>query len=259
MKVAIVGATGRMGREVIRACNGEQVVAAIGRDELGKDVGVLAGVGSLDVPVSDEFELIAKSDVVIDFSLPSAAEELYQVALEVGVPVVSGTTGLDERQSRLLRALAEEQPVVWAPNFSQGVTLLAHLAALATRAAGPTFDVEIVEMHHRDKRDAPSGTALRLAEKVTEARNLSLEDCVYGRHGDVGPRSDDEVGVMSLRGGSVVGDHKVILAGRSERLELAHIAEERAVFARGAVRAAHWVIGRDVGFYGMRDVMGLAG
>ncbi len=262
--VAVVGATGRMGREVIRALvspdqpgGGFRLVAAVARSAQGVDAGTLAGIGPLGVAVRSDLAPLEGADVVIDFSLPGAASALFSAAAERALPLVSGTTGLDASAEQALKALAAKAPVCWAPNFSQGVTLLMHLARQATVGAGEGFDAEIVEMHHRHKRDAPSGTAVRLAEVVGEAKGIGRDGWVQGRSGEVGARPQKELGVMALRGGTVVGEHTLILAGEGERIELTHRGEDRAIFARGAVRAAAWLRGQAPGLYGMEDVMGL--
>ncbi len=255
-RVGLLGAAGRMGQSLVRVApeEGVTVAAAVDRREVGRDLGVVAGVGALGVPIVAEMDALRDVDVVVDFSLPDAAAQLVELLRGEPLPLVTGTTGLDEGAQEALAALAEVAPVVAAPNFSQGVTLLFHLASLAAATLGEGFDAEIVEMHHRRKIDAPSGTALRLAEVVAEVRGLRV---VHARSGQVGPRSDDELAVLALRGGDVVGEHTLLLQGMGERLELAHRATDRAIFARGALRAARWILGRSPGRYDMSDVMGL--
>lgn len=257
MKVGVFGAGGRMGRSVIRlaAEAGAQIVAAVDRSDLGRDAGLLVGMQPLGVVVGGRVEALEVADVVIDFSAPDASAELFRWAVEVRKPVVSGTTGKGDDLEDAISVLAEVAPVVVAPNFSPGVTLLFELARLASTWAGPAFDAEIVEMHHRAKVDSPSGTAARLATVVGDAKRI--ETFTHGRSGQVGARPDAEIGVMSLRGGDVVGDHTLILAGPGERIELVHRASSRDIFAHGALRAAAWVLGRDPGSYTMNDVMGL--
>jgi len=261
MKVAVMGAAGRMGGAVIRVLaesDGLDLLAAIDRSGEG-DAGLHAGVGSLGVAFTEDVRAIDGSEVVIDFSLPEAAEALFVQCAESKTPVVTGTTNLSDEANAALERLAKRVPVVQAPNFSQGVTLLFDLAARAAKLAGPAFDAEIVEMHHRYKVDAPSGTAKRLAEVVAEAKELGSDPFVHGRSGHTGARTDSEVGVMTLRGGDVVGEHTLFLAGAGERLELTHRATDRTIFARGAVRAARWVTGQAPGRYDMKAVMGLGG
>lgn len=247
-----------MGRELTRALaeSDDEISHVVSRSNVGVDMGALSGVGEIGVALQATFDGIADADVVIDFSLPSASVSFFEYARANRLRVVSGTTGLDEDGLRALDELASEAPVVWAPNFSQGVALLAHLAEVAAKAS-PDFDIEIVEMHHRQKRDSPSGTARFLAERVSAARALSPKNWVHGREGDVGARPSDELGVLSMRGGSVVGDHTIVFAGLGERLELTHRADERAVFAHGALRAARWLVSQPLGRYSMANVMGL--
>lgn len=263
-RVALHGATGRMGRAIVAVLAESSelaLVAAFGSPqdgELGRDAGELAGTRKLGVPIGvlgDSLE----ADVVIDFSTPDALSTLASRCAASRVALVSGTTGLAAPHQAALDELAKVAPVVHAPNMSVGVNVLFHLAEVATRLLGPAFDAEIVEMHHRHKVDAPSGTAVRLAERVAAARGLDPEAAVvHGRSGQVGPRKDDEIGVMTLRGGGVVGEHTLVLAGPGERVELVHRAQDRSIFARGAVRAASWVVGKKPGRYDMPDVLGIS-
>ncbi len=263
VRVALHGATGRMGRAIVAVIaedpNARLAGAYAAPDDaaMGRDAGELAGVGALGVCVASLPDTL-DADVVIDFTHPGAVEAVAARCQVARVPLVSGTTGLGAEQERALDALAEQVPVVHAPNMSVGVNVLFHLAELATRLMGPDFDAEIVEMHHRHKVDAPSGTAVRLAERVAHARGLDPNEAVvHGRSGQVGARRDDEIGVMTLRGGGVVGEHTLLLAGPGERLELTHRAQDRSIFARGAVRAAHWIVDAHPGRYDMADVLGL--
>lgn len=246
-----------MGQSLVRVAGEHacEVVAAVDRNAIGRDVGELAGIGSIGVPIQEELDALADADVVIEFSLPDAAGAVFRAARGWSVPIVTGTTGLHEDAREALEALCAEVAVVAAPNFSQGVTLLFHLAGEAAAKAGPAFDAEIVELHHRMKVDAPSGTAVRLAEIVREAKSIS--QTTTGRSGHVGARPDDEIAVLAVRGGDIVGEHTLYLAGMGERLELTHRATDRAIFARGAMRAATWVGSRSPGRYDMADVMGL--
>lgn len=260
MKLGILGAGGRMGLAVARAIDerGLTLAAAVDRgDKVGRDVGELAGLGPRGVVVVDDLDAFEGCDAVVDFSLPAAACALYERAARWKLPVATGTTGLDAGAAAALDALVAFAPVVAAPNFSQGVTLLFHLAREACTRLGRDFDAEIVELHHRKKIDAPSGTAVRLAEVVQEAR--AIGKVLHGRSGEVGARTDDELAVLAVRAGDIVGEHTLYLAGPGERLELTHRATDRAIFARGAVRAAEWAVGRPPGRYGMEDVMGLRG
>lgn len=259
MRLALVGATGRMGLALARLSAGEgaSLVGAMVSSRspsLGRDLGELAGLGPIGVEVSADLASgLLGADVVIDFSSSEALKALLPLAARAGVAVVSGTTRLDAACERLLDEAARAVPVLWAPNTSIGVHVLAELAAHAVRKLGPGFDVEIVETHHRAKLDAPSGTAQRLAAAVAEAR-AGLEH-VTGREGYIGPRKDEELGIFAVRGGDVIGDHTVHLLGPGERLELTHRATSRDLFARGALRAARFVLGKPAGRYGMGDVL----
>lgn len=238
------------------------LVAAMDRERcelLGQDVGVLTGRSPSGVCItSDVEEFLSNVEVVIDFSIASATSKLLPLCAGQRIPMVIGTTGLDAATRAGLERAAERVPIVFAPNYSQGVNALYFLAARATELLGPTFDAEIIEIHHRHKVDAPSGTAVRLGEVVAEAKRLDPERAVsHGRSGQVGARPLEEIGVMALRGGDVVGEHTVYLVGEGERIELTHRATDRSIFARGAVRAAHWVVDRPAGLYDMADVMGI--
>ncbi|MEM9068856.1 MAG: 4-hydroxy-tetrahydrodipicolinate reductase [Myxococcota bacterium] len=252
-RVGVLGAAGRMGLSIARVATeeGVKIVAAVDRNRPGDDFGEAAGIGRLDVPISSDLAVLQDVEVVVDFSLPDAADALFR---ECKVPIVTGTTGLSAEATQARDDAATRIPVVAAPNYSQGVTVLFHLAAEAARLLGEGFDAEVVEMHHRRKVDAPSGTAVRLAECVAEVRGLTP---VHGRSGQVGARPASEIGVLALRGGDVVGEHTLFLAGLGERLELTHRATDRHLFARGALRAARWIGGRSPGLYDMSDVMGL--
>lgn len=217
--------------------------------ELG--VPIAAAVDAGDDPAA----VIASCDVIVDFSSPAATGALLELAVAHRKPVVIGTTGQPAAERERLRTLAARIPCVWSANYSVGVNLLFHLTGEAARLLGEGYDAEIVEMHHRHKKDAPSGTAARLLEIVLAARRTGAAR--YGRHGLAGPRPTGEVGVHALRGGDVVGDHTVIFAGPGERIELTHKAADRSNFARGALCAAQWVVTQPAGLYDMQDVLGL--
>jgi 4-hydroxy-tetrahydrodipicolinate reductase len=259
MKIAIHGATGKMGLCVARLAAGEgaTIVGAVASPHspsLGRDVGELAGVGTAGVEITaDTASSLLGADVVVDFSTAAALPHLLQLAIRARVAVVSGTTRLDATCERLLDEAARTVPVLWAPNTSVGVQVLAELCALAAQKLGPGFDVEIVEAHHKAKVDAPSGTAERLRNAVEEARRGMRP--VYGREGNAGPRQADEIGVHAVRGGDVIGDHTVHFLGAGERIELTHRATSRDLFARGALRAARFVCGKQPGRYAMVDVI----
>ncbi|MGD0524909.1 MAG: 4-hydroxy-tetrahydrodipicolinate reductase [Polyangiaceae bacterium] len=236
MRLAVVGASGRMGRAVVRLAHaaGVEIVCAVGATDIGRDAGELAGVGAFGTCVVDGLAAIehAKADVVIDFSAPAATLALAPIAAAAGSALVSGTTGLGDDAREAFDRAAARVPVLWEPNMSLGIHVLSELVRRASSALAD-WDAEIIETHHRAKVDAPSGTALRLAESTGRAR----------------------VGMHSLRGGDVIGDHEVHFLGGGERIELAHRATNRDVFAYGALRAARFVAGRAPGRYGLRDVL----
>ncbi|MEY2562092.1 MAG: 4-hydroxy-tetrahydrodipicolinate reductase [Verrucomicrobiota bacterium] len=241
VRVLLVGAKGRMGQAITAAAEGANaaIAAALDQgDDLAREIGAC--------------------DVVIDFSHASATEAICQVCLSANKPLVVGTTGHSDEERALLKKTAASLPVVFSPNFSVGVNALFWLTRKAAEMLGPDFDLEIVEMHHRLKKDAPSGTARKLAEILCEVRKLDYaKNVAHGREGLIGERPAAEIGVHSIRGGDVVGDHTVTFSSRGERLELAHKASSRETFAAGALRAAGWVIGRSPGLYTMEDVLGL--
>ena len=254
-----------MGRQLVAlvADNPETTLSgAIDRSDspaLGQDAGVLAGLSEpLGVRLTDDLAAgLDGADVVIDFSLPEPGMALLSQCERAGVPLVVGTTGLGDAHRAAHARAAQTLPMVVAANYGVGVNVLWALAKRAVELAGPEFDLEIVEMHHHHKVDSPSGTALRLAEVVAEARGLDSGSQVHGRSGIVGARTPSEIGMHALRGGDVIGEHTLVLAGPGERLELTHRAHNREIFARGAVRAALWVCGRPAGLYDMAAVLGL--
>lgn len=255
--VTVVGAFGRMGERVRAALATEpslNLAAALeapGHPALGSEIE--AGVRLGDDPKA----AFAGSSVAIDFSVPSATLANLRVAAESGVAYVTGTTGFDANQWGEVRALSQRTAVLHAPNFSLSVNLLVRLTAEAARILGPDFDAEIVEIHHALKRDAPSGTALRLAEAVAEARGQELaEHLVVKRAGETGARPPGAIGVQALRGGDNPGEHSVYFAGQGERIELIHRSQTRDHFARGAVRAAAWLVGQGPGLYTIDEVLG---
>lgn len=265
MKIAVLGAAGRMGQALTRVlaetpgCAVAGALEAKGSPAIGRDVGELAGLEPLGVAVTDDpLPLFAHVDGVLDFTTPASTTAFAALSAQSRIVHVIGTTGLAEADEAKIEAAARHATIVKAGNMSMGVTLLAALTAQVAGALGPEFDIEILEMHHRHKRDAPSGTSLLLGRAAAEARDISLgERGVRTRDGDVGPRREGDIGFAALRGGDVVGEHRVIFAGPGERIELAHIATDRGIFARGAVRAALWARGRAPGLYSMRDVLGL--
>jgi 4-hydroxy-tetrahydrodipicolinate reductase len=263
MRLIVSGAAGRMGRMVVRTIHesdGLKLTGALERLDspwLGADPAVLAGcpASSLAI-VADPLPLLL--DAIVDFSSPAASVELAGLAAQARIVDVIGTTGLSADDLDRIDAAARHAPIVRSGNMSLGVNLLAALTRRAALALGPDFDIEIVEMHHRMKVDAPSGTALLLGEAAAAARSVALKDhSARGRDGLTGVRRKGDIGFASLRGGTIVGDHSVIFAGEGERVVLSHHAEDRAVFARGALHAALWANGRKPGLYSMADVLGL--
>jgi 4-hydroxy-tetrahydrodipicolinate reductase len=258
MRIGVVGASGRMGRAVIRlaAAGGVSITWGVGASDVGRDVGDLAGTGPLGVPVVERVHGVdfGAVDVVVDFSAPTVTAALAPLAAEGGAAVVTGTTGLDDAARVALAEASRRVAVLVEPNMSVGVHVLAGLVEQAVRALAD-FDVEIVETHHRSKVDAPSGTALRLADVVASARGRDTLQ-VHGRQGKPGARPSSDVGMHAVRGGDVIGDHVVHLLGGGERLELTHRATNRDVFAHGALRAARWLAGKPAGAYTIRDVLG---
>jgi 4-hydroxy-tetrahydrodipicolinate reductase len=240
VRILINGARGRMGQALASAAQ-----------EMGLAVGAATDVGD------DLRSGMAACDVAVDFSAPAATRSLLEAAVAAGKPVVLGTTGHAAGEKAALLALASRVPCVWAGNFSVGVNLLFALTRRAASVLGADYDAEVIEMHHRFKKDAPSGTAARLLEIILEERRLDASALRHGREGLTGERTVAEVGVHALRGGDVVGDHTVLFAALGERLELTHRASDRGIFARGALRAAQWVASRPPGVYDMQDVLGL--
>lgn len=265
MRIAVLGAAGRMGQALTRAlvdtpgCAVAGGLETKGSPAVGQDLGTVAGLDPLGVSVTDEpLGLFAHADGVLDFTAPKATVEFAALAAQARIVHVIGTTGLADADLAKLEAAARHATIVKAGNMSMGVNLLAALTARVAAALGPEFDIEILEMHHRHKRDAPSGTSLMLGAAAAKARGVALaEKGVRARDGDTGPRREGDIGFAALRGGDVVGEHRVIFAGPGERIELAHIASDRGIFARGAVRAALWARGKPPGLYSMADVLGL--
>jgi 4-hydroxy-tetrahydrodipicolinate reductase len=262
--IVVCGAAGRMGRTLIGLIAQDPVVRlvgaleAVGNPTVGQDAGDVAGVGALGVRIQDDFAALARPDhVALDFTSAEAAVAHLRLAVQRKSPIVIGSTGFTPALQADLDELAPHTRCVAAPNMSVGIAVLQRLVRETARALGEEFDPEIVEMHHRMKVDAPSGTALALARTVAEATGRDLSrDAVYGREGLVGKRRAAELGVLALRGGDVVGDHTVIFAGLGERIELTHRAQSRECLARGAIRAGCWLVDQPPGRYGMHDVLG---
>jgi 4-hydroxy-tetrahydrodipicolinate reductase len=265
MGLVVVGAAGRMGRTLIRVIaetGGAAVIGAVeraGSPELGKDCGTLAGLPESGIRITDDpLPLFARADGVLDFTAPAATVAFAELAAQARIVHVVGTTGLSAEDDKKLAAAARHAVLVKSGNMSLGVNLLAMLVRQAARALDADFDVEILEMHHRHKVDAPSGTALLLGRAAAEGRGIDLaQHSVRTRDGHTGARRRGDIGFATLRGGSVVGEHSVFFSGEGETVELAHRATDRAIFARGAVKAALWGRGRKPGLYSMADVLGL--
>jgi 4-hydroxy-tetrahydrodipicolinate reductase len=265
MRVGVIGCGGRMGRTVLREIIAAPDLELVGGAErpdhpdLGRDLGLLVGETACGLVLRDDVsDLLTRAHVLIEFSTPEASLEHARACAARGRPLVIGTTGFSPEQDRELSQLAERFPLLLAPNMSLGINLLLALTEQVARALGPDFDIEILEMHHRSKVDAPSGTALALGRAAATGRGVRLEDAaVRVRDGFTGPRARGSIGFATLRGGDVVGDHAVIFAGEGERLVLQHLASDRRIYARGALAAARWLSGRAPGRYGMRDVLGV--
>jgi 4-hydroxy-tetrahydrodipicolinate reductase len=267
LRIGITGCAGRMGRMLVAeasatpGCRVAAGVEAKGNPALGRDLGDLAGIGAIGVMAGDDpAALFAASDVVIDFSTPEAAAVSARLATQFKKPLLLGTTGLDAAQGEAVRAASKIVPIVWPPNTSLGVTLMLAMVRDAARRLGPEWDIEIVEMHHKHKVDAPSGTALALGHAAAAGRGIDLaHNSARGRDGVTGARKEGTIGFAALRGGEVAGDHTVIFASGHERLELTHRAASRQIFAKGAIKAALWLgePGRKPGLYGMKDVLAL--
>jgi len=265
LSIGILGAGGRMGRALVRAvaeapgCSLAGGIDAPNHPDQGKDLGLLAGLEPLSILLFDEADaLFGAADVVVDFTVPAVTARHAAVAAETGTPYVVGTTGLEAEQQKAIEAAARKVPVVQAANFSLGVNLALALTRKAAAVLDDFFDIEIVEMHHRHKVDAPSGTALALGRAAAEGRGVDLDKVAdRGRDGITGARKRGDIGFAVLRGGNVPGDHTVVFAGDDERIEISHKAGDRMIFARGAIRAAQWAAGKPAGLYSVQDMLGL--
>ena len=264
-RIAVCGAGGRMGRALIaavHAADGATLTAAVERAEsslIGADAGELAGIGRLGVTLAGSLaEVIDQFDVVIDFTAPAATVAHLALCQAHGKAIVIGTTGLNEEQKQQVAAAAAQVPVVYSGNYSVGVNVSLKLLEMAAKTFGDTVDIDVLEAHHRHKVDAPSGTALMMGEAVAGALGRDLKEvAVYAREGHTGPRQREQIGFQTLRGGDTVGDHTVFFFGEGERVEIRHVATNRANFAVGAVRAALWSAAKAPALYDMRDVLNL--
>lgn len=262
IKIGITGVSGRMGTALVQACRAQESMRLVsatvraGSALLGTDAGRIAGTGPMGVEAREVLD--DDLDVAIDFTLPEATLSHVRWCREHRKRIVIGTTGFDAAGKSEVEAAARDIPIVMAPNMSVGVNLCFRLAELAAGVVGETSDIEIIEAHHRHKADAPSGTALRLGEKVAGALNRRLQEvAVYERHGRTGPRPGNAIGFATVRAGDIVGEHTVLFASGGERIEITHRATSRLNFANGALRAARWLSDKEPGLYDMQDVLGL--
>ncbi|MFQ5544471.1 MAG: 4-hydroxy-tetrahydrodipicolinate reductase [Acidiferrobacterales bacterium] len=263
IKAAVTGAAGRMGRSVVTAAVRSQdikVTAAFERSDsnvVGVDAGEIAGVGRLGVPVSTTVS-DGDFEVLIDFSYPDATLDYVDYCRHAGKCMVIGTTGFNDRQRERIADAASDMAIMLAPNMSVGVNLCFRLLDIAARTLGDGVDIEVIEAHHRHKKDAPSGTAVRMGEVLASALGRDLQECaVYGREGITGERPREQIGFLTMRAGEIVGDHTVLFVDDSERVEISHRAQSRMTFANGALRAARWLRNQDKGLFDMQDVLDL--
>jgi len=262
-KIVIAGCCGRMGRIVASLGFNDEAIKIVGatetkgHPEIGNELGRIIGENGLDTKVSDDLEQAAKNaDAIIDFTRPSSTLLNLAVARRAKTPIVIGTTGLTDEELKVLKSASRAIPVLFSANMSIGVNLLFRLAPEIANALGEDYDIEIVETHHNKKKDAPSGTAKRLAELIADAKGASLQDlAVYGREGNVGERRKNKIGIHAVRAGDVIGEHTVIYAGSGERIELTHRALSRDLFAKGALCAAKYIVDKSPGLYNMQDVI----
>lgn len=265
IKVVVAGAAGRMGKRLVALLREDarfRVVGAVDRKDhadIGRDAGEVAGTGPLGIAVTDDIgKALPGAQVVLDFTAPAAAMAHLEAASRQGVAMVVGTTGLSEADLARARELAARVPCVQSPNMSAGVNVLYGILAQVARSLGDGYDIEVIEAHHHFKKDAPSGTAERIAEVLAGALGRDLGAVgVYGRHGLVGERTAREIGVHAVRAGDIVGDHTILFGGNGERIEITHRAHSRDNFAFGAIRAAAWVVGKPAGLYSFLDVLGM--
>lgn len=265
IRIAVAGAAGRMGSRITalsKEYKGLQLAGAFerkGHQDTGRDIGTIIGIGETGVKLSDGLEsVIEHTDVIISFTTVSASTEHLRLAAKSGKAIVIGTTGFSKDDMKEVTGLTDRIPCVMASNMSTGVNLLLKVLHDVAAVLGEGYDVEIIEAHHRMKKDAPSGTALKMAQVIADALQRNLDEvAVYARKGIIGERSPKEIGIQTVRAGDIVGEHTVIFGGLGERIEITHKASSRDTFARGALRAAQWVYGKPAGLYDMQDVLGL--
>lgn len=264
MNVIIPGASGRMGRMLVKAVSEQEGVELVGATErsgsllIGTDAGQVAAIGDMGVTLTDDINSISDADAMIDFTVPEATLEHARFAAANGVAMVIGTTGFTAEQLTELKDILKNTPVVMAANYSVGVNLALQLIKQAAAVLGDEYDAEIYEAHHKHKVDAPSGTALAMGRALADGRGIDFEQAaVYAREGITGAREAGKIGFAVVRAGNIVGDHKAMFVSDEERIEIGHVAADRMVFAKGAVRAADWLKGQSAGWYDMADVLGL--
>ncbi len=263
IKVSVVGAAGRMGRRILYLLNQDQEVSVVGACEaagssaLDSDAGVLSGVGEIGVKVSSHIEESSSdADVIVDFTIPSATLDNAAYASQNGKSMVIGTTGFTKEENKRFKAITGNIPCVIAPNMSVGMNVTFEITKQLAQVLGDDFDIEIIEVHHRHKVDAPSGTALKLGRSAAEGSGRNFDKVAkFARRGAIGERKEDEIGIQTIRGGDIVGEHTVMFIGNGERIELTHRATNRDNFAKGVVRAVKWIDGKPPGLYTMRDVL----
>ena len=265
LKSIVIGASGRMGIRIIHAIHGTDGIELVGGVEnqghhaIGRDVGEVAGLNRMNIEINDDLSSIAHmGDVIIDFTHPSVSMNSLKIAAEKKVPIVIGTTGFSQEEVKEAERLSQDTKCVLAPNMSVGVNLMFKVVADVARILGDEYDMEIVEAHHRFKKDSPSGTAMKIAQILADTLRRNLDDVgSYGRKGMIGERPQKEIGIQAIRAGDIVGEHTVVFGGLGERVEITHKAHSRDNFAKGAVRAAKWIVHQENGLYDMQDVLGL--
>jgi len=265
IKLTVCGAAGRMGSRIIALLKDYPEIKLVGAVEskdnprLGNDAGVVAGIGQLGIKIVDEIEkVIDNTDIAVNFTNPEATIEHLKIVKEYKKSIVIGTTGFDNNQISLIQETSKEIPIVLSPNMSIGVNLLFKILKDVAKVLGDDYDVEIIEVHHRMKKDAPSGTAIKMAKVISEALGRNFDEvAVYARKGIIGERTKKEIGIQTVRAGDIVGEHTVIFGGLGERIEIVHKASSRDTFAMGALKAVLWLYGKPAGLYDMGDVLGI--
>lgn len=265
IKLTVCGAAGRMGSRIIALSKDYGELKLVGAVEsknnpkVGIDAGIVAGIGEIKVAITDELEkVIHDTDVVVTFTTPEASVEHTEIVKKNKKAIVIGTTGFNNEQLAIIQDASKEIPVVLSPNMSIGVNLLFKILGDIAKVLGDDYDVEIIEAHHRMKKDAPSGTAIKMAKVIAEALGRNFDEvAVFTRKGIIGERTRKEIGIQTVRAGDIVGEHAVLFGGLGERIEIVHKASSRDTFARGALKAAIWIFGKRAGFYDMGDVLGL--